>query len=118
MILPPRRRKNKFERRSTGGQSLVPPTVYPADPAAGRPDPEPSVWLASGPPGRVTIRELDAALGQLDAALIVAEQWSEGVRHAAALALAGGLLQDGLTTGQAERFVRGVCAAAEDDEVE
>jgi DNA polymerase-1 len=106
-----------LELRSTGGMTVVPPSVYPAEPKKGRPHPEPCVWHRHDPPRRVAIDELRAAVGAVAAAALLARYWPEGARHDAALALSGGLLRAGWPAEQVERFLRAVCAAAGDPEV-
>ena len=106
-----------LEIRGTGGHTLVPPSIAPADPEHGKVE-EPVVWSAEGGPARVPMAELTVAVGRVAAATLVAGKWPKGSRHAAALALSGGLLQCGWAVADVTRFVRAVCAAAADDEVD
>ncbi|VTT99013.1 dna-directed dna polymerase : DNA polymerase OS=Meiothermus silvanus (strain ATCC 700542 / DSM 9946 / VI-R2) GN=Mesil_1349 PE=3 SV=1: Prim-Pol: DUF3987: DNA_pol_A_exo1: DNA_pol_A [Gemmataceae bacterium] len=128
---PPKRAAEKFsdptntdrskslllELRSTGGQSVVPPSVYPADPEGGHATAEPCVWYRSGEPARVCVKELHAAVSRVASAALIARHWPGGGRHNASLALAGGLLRAGWPEELVEAFVTAVCAAAGDTEL-
>src|SRR5207237_5510389 len=98
--------------RSTGGQTVVAPSVYPVEPAKGHPVPETIVWMADGEPTRLTTAELREAVAETAAAALVARHWKPGTRHNMARALAGGLLRDGTGEDGAARFIGAVCAAA------
>jgi DNA polymerase I-like protein with 3'-5' exonuclease and polymerase domains len=110
-------RTKLLELRSTGGQTVLPPSVYPADPEKGHPEPEPCVWHRHGEPVRVDLGELRSAVAAVAAAALLGRCWPGGARHDAALALAGGLLRAGWAVERVEQFVRAVCAAAGDREV-
>ncbi|MBP3954799.1 DUF3987 domain-containing protein [Gemmata sp. G18] len=110
-------RAKLLELRSSGGQTVVPPSTYPADPAKGHPEPEPCVWHRRDEPARVDLEELRTAVAGVAAAALLARHWPAGARHDAALALAGGLLRAGWAADRVERFVRAVCAGAGDREV-
>ncbi len=97
-----------IELRSTGGQTLVPPSVHPCG--------EPLVWEADGEPGLVGSDVLQDAVASIAAASLIARHWPDGSRHDTALALAGTLLRHGWTEEEAVRFVRVVCECAGDEE--
>ncbi len=97
------------ELRSTGGQTLVPPSVHPSG--------EPYVWDEEGEPARVDLEELLEAVRRLAAAALLARYWpAQGGRHAAAMAVGGLLLRAGLDEEDAARFVEAVAHAAGDEE--
>jgi len=97
------------ELRSTGQQTMVPPSKHPSG--------EELLWHEFGEPGAVAYDGLLAAVGRLAAAALLARFWpGEGVRQDAALALAGGLLLNGFSEEEAEVFVEAVARAAKDDE--
>lgn len=82
------------ELRSTGGQTVVPPSVHP--------DGERYVWGMEGPwggesgPAHITGAELRSRVGCLALATLLAIEWpTRGGRHDAYLALAGALLAEG-----------------------
>ena len=106
-----------LEILSTGSQTVVPPSVLPADAAAGKPE-GPCVWFADGDPAEVPMADLRHAVGAVAAAALLARHWPAGVRHDLALAVSGGLLRAGWRVGRVEVFVRAVCAAAGDGEGE
>ncbi len=106
-----------LELRSTGGQTVVPPSIYPADPEKDHPHAEPCVWHLHGEPAHVDLNVLRVAVRSLAAASLLGRHWPRGSRHDASLALAGGLLRAGWAEERVEKFIRGVCNAADDREV-
>jgi hypothetical protein len=103
--------KTLLELRSTGGQTVVPPSVHETG--------ERIVWHSFGTPPTITVDKLRPAVCNVAAAALIARHWpAKGSRHDLALALAGGLLRGGLTVEQAERFLRAVCVAAQTADVE
>lgn len=106
-----------LEFRSTGGQSIVAPSVYGAEPEKGHPVAEPSVWASHGEPARVSVDVLATAVRAVAAASLFARYWPGGGRHDASLALAGGLLRAGWLEEAVETFIVAVCAAARDTDV-
>jgi P4 family phage/plasmid primase-like protien len=99
------------ELRSTGGQTVVPPSVHPSG--------EHVEFDHEGEPPEVTGEALERAVSRLAAASLIARRWpKQGSRHQAALALAGGLLRAGGTVEETAGFVRAVASAAGDEEVE
>jgi DNA polymerase I-like protein with 3'-5' exonuclease and polymerase domains len=107
-----------IELRSTRSQTVVPPSVYPSEPDKGHPKSEPCVWHHHGDPARVSAEALRTAVRGIAAAALLGRYWPRGSRHDASLALAGALLRAGWPDEMAERFLRAVCAAAADEEVE
>lgn len=98
------------ELRSTGGQTLVPPSVHPEG--------EELMWDAEGQPSRVALTDLLLAVRQFAAAVLLARRWTRGQRDASAMALAGGLLRAGWPVEEVEKFIRLIATAAQDEEVE
>jgi hypothetical protein len=97
------------EVRSTGGQTLVPPSTHPSR--------EQYVWDAEAEPTRLNTTDLLAGAGKVAAAALLARHWPrEGGRQDAALALAGGLARAGWSPGAVETFIRAVATAAGDEE--
>lgn len=87
-------RRTLVEMRSTGGQTVVPPSVHP--------DGERYVWGPEGPwggesgPARISGNELRSRVGCLALATLLSIEWpTRGGRHDAYLALAGALLAEG-----------------------
>jgi DNA polymerase I-like protein with 3'-5' exonuclease and polymerase domains len=100
-----------LELRSTGGQTVVPPSVHPTGEAL--------AWDSFGEPARVSLDELRVACCQVAAAALLARHWpAKGCRHELALALAGGLLRAGWTVGKAQDFLRAVYEAAQTGDIE
>jgi DNA polymerase-1 len=98
------------ELRGARSMTIVPPSVH-------RETGEKIEWHEQGDPAQVEATELRGDLAQVAAAALLARHWPrQGSRHAAALALAGGLLTAGVPAENAERFIAAVAAAARDPE--
>ncbi len=98
-----------IEVRSTGGQTIVPPSTHPSG--------EQYEWESSGQPANVDGAELSTAVARIAAAAILAIHWpKKGSRHSASLALAGMLLRGQWSQEAAREFVSMVAAVAGDDE--
>lgn len=96
----------------TGRQSVLPPSLHPDGTHYGW-------WLdAFGPPHPITPDVLETRMLWINAGALMARHWPEGGRHDCMLAVAGGLLNAGWTTDDAEAWVRIVLHAACDDEME
>ncbi len=98
------------EIRSTGVQTIVPPSVHPSG--------EEIRWEWEDGPGRVEGDALLHAVQQVAAVALLAQHWPRKGRHDASLALAGALLRAGWSQDQVKAFVRAICQAAGDEEVE
>ncbi len=97
------------EIRSTGQQTIVPPSVHPSG--------EIVRWFAKGRSGRVEETLLLLCVKRLAAATLLARHWpNQGSRNDAALALAGMLLQAGWDDAEVEEFISLVAQAAGDEE--
>jgi hypothetical protein len=105
---PAQRVVTLIELRSTGGQTVAPPSVHPSGEAI--------EWEANGDPAHVAIADLQRAVRRTAAAAMLARRWPEGARHDVALALAGLLLRGGMSHADAERFVEVVARVAGDAE--
>lgn len=117
----PRKRNDEdhatlIELRSTGGQTIVTPSVHPTG--------DVYRWDGSLDPAPTTGGELTRIVRRIAAAALLARYWpappppdGHGSRHSIALALAGTLLRGGFTQAEAERFLEAVATAGGDDEV-
>lgn len=90
----PRDRSTLVELRSTGGQTVIPPSIHP--------DGERYVWGPEGTwggehgPALITGQELRSRVGCVALSTLLAIEWpTRGGRHDAYLALAGALLAEG-----------------------
>jgi bifunctional DNA primase/polymerase-like protein len=98
-----------LELRSTGQQTVVPPSVHPSG--------ELIEWDSRKRPAKVDGGELRSATARLAAATLFARHWpSKGSRNAAAMALAGTLLRAGRDEIEVGDFVAAVARAAGDEE--
>lgn len=103
-----------IELRSTGGQTVVPPSRYTSGDSSLE-----LRWESFETPGPVTADVLLLAVARVAAITMLATHWKQaGSRHVTALALAGTLLRGGLSIPDAEAFIESVCDAADDEEVE
>jgi hypothetical protein len=104
-------RKSLAELRSTGGQTVVPPSVHPSG--------EPIHWYKFLRPAHARTAELRAATAKVASAALLVRYWpNEGSRQDLAMGLAGGLLRAGWNEPDVETFIRTVTAAVGDEEIE
>jgi hypothetical protein len=104
-------RKMLVELRSTGGQTVVPPSVHPSG--------ETIRWHEFTDPAHAKAAGLLAAVARVASAALLVRHWPKvGSRQDAALGLAGGLLRARWRERDVEIFLRAVAAAAGDDEIE
>lgn len=97
------------ELRSTGTQTLVPPSTNPSG--------ERATYDADGEPAEVDGAVLLRAVAQLATAALLARYWpAEGARHDAALALSGFLLRGGLEDATTSRIIAAAAEVAGDSE--
>lgn len=93
------------------GHTLFPGSTHPSG--------EPVTWDADGDPLRIETADLVRGLHRLATAVLLARHWPPaGLRHKAALALAGGLLRAGWSIEETEEFLQTVAHAAGDDETD
>ncbi len=105
-----------IELRSTGCQTVAPPSLHPSG--------EVVRWERGDPgrgeecePGIVTGAALRRAVGRVAAAALLARRWpGEGQRDEAAKDLAGLLLRGGWDAPETDRFIRLVARLAGDEE--
>lgn len=99
-----------LEVRSTGCQTLFPPSVHPEG--------ETIEFFKEGEPAFIEQAHLLEAIGKLAAVSLLARHWPrEGSRQEAALALAGGLFRWGWDEENINLFLGAVAFAAGDDEI-
>lgn len=96
------------EMRSTGVQTVVPPSVHPTG--------ELLEWGSYGEPTRVDAATLRRSVAEVAAVALVARHWPTGSRHDATLALAGALLRRGYRLDAATGIVEAICLIAGDEE--
>jgi hypothetical protein len=101
--------KMLVELRSTGGQTVSPPSVHPSG--------EMIAWDSEGEPATVAAGDLQVAVAKVAAAALIARHWpAEGSRHEAARALAGLLLRAEWTEEAVITFIEAIITAARDPE--
>lgn len=100
------------EARSTGRQTVFPPSTHPSG--------ELTEWDRNGKPGTIAAVVLQFAVTQLAAASLLVRHWPEqGSRHDASLYLAGVLIgQLHWSIPDAADFIEAVCVAAGDEEAQ
>jgi len=98
-----------IEFRSTGSQTMVPPSIHPNG--------ELLTWSGGGTPAQVDGGALLNAVRKIAAAALLARHWTGG-RHNVAMALSGALLRSGMPESDARDFVEAVAEAADDEELD
>jgi hypothetical protein len=98
------------ELRSTGGQTVVPPSIHPTG--------ENYIWHGELTPSTVSGDDLLKGVRELAACALIARHWKRGQRHDTSLALAGTLLRAKWPRIRVERFIRLAATAANDEEVD
>lgn len=98
------------ELRSTGAQTIVPPSLHPSG--------EDYIWHEEGEAVKVSLDSLQTSVSTLAACAITSRHWQEGKRHDSALALSGILLRAGWSIEKVEHFITTAASVAQDDEIE
>ena len=98
------------ELRSTGGQTLVPPSIHPSG--------EAYKWDGGLAPATVDGNMLMERVSKLAACALVARHWKRGQRNQTALALSGTLLRAGWDRQKVENFIRLAATTTGDEEVD
>ncbi|HHY08472.1 MAG TPA: bifunctional DNA primase/polymerase, partial [Corynebacteriales bacterium] len=94
-----------LEIRSTGGQTMVPPSIHPSG--------EKVTWMGKGKPKELANVELQKAARLSAAAALLAKHWpKEGTRQDAALHLSGALAHAGWSLEDIKGFIEAVVDAA------
>jgi DNA polymerase I-like protein with 3'-5' exonuclease and polymerase domains len=97
--------KKLVELRSSGGQTVVPPSVHESG--------EVVVWHTFDHPAQIDFVELIVAVRSVAAAALLARHWPDkGSRHDARLALSGALTRAGWSEERVTKLVRAVTIAA------
>lgn len=98
-----------LEIRSTGQQTLAPPSTHPSG--------ERLRWEKNGPPAKVKADKLVRGTKLVAAAALLARHWpAQGSGNEAALALAGTLLRAGWSLEATAGFIEATARAAGDEE--
>jgi hypothetical protein len=97
------------EIRSTGGQTIVPPSTHP--------DGDAYRWEADGPAARVAFPDLHRAVALTATAALMGRYWpDQGMRHDAALHWSGFLLRGGVALEDVELLISTAADIAHDSE--
>ena len=101
-----------LEVRSTGAQSVVPPSKHPDNDLYRTKSP-------NHPTLTISLADLYKAAARTATAALFARHWQVGGRHEKTLALTGALLNSGWPDNEVIRFITAVvCAAKDDDEMD
>ncbi|WP_427365675.1 phage/plasmid primase, P4 family [Candidatus Caldatribacterium saccharofermentans] len=97
------------EIRSTGAQTVFPPSVHPSG--------EQVRWVEDGDPAPVDFATLRHAVAKLAACVLLSRYYpAKGSRQFAVMALSGWLLRCGWTDDEVREFLEALCTLAEDEE--
>ena len=88
-----------IELRGTGGQTVIPPSTHPSG--------EVYEWSSIRRPAKVSLNDLERAVAELAACVLIARHWPSDGRHEFTLALEGFLLKGGLDQTAVTRVVQG-----------
>jgi len=98
-----------LELRSTGQQSLAPPSIHPSG--------ERIRWMKRGEPARVSPDKLRIVVERMAAATLLARRWKEGVRSEITLSLSGALLRASWKKETVSQFIKAIVLATRDKEL-
>lgn len=97
------------EIRSTGGQTVFPPSVHPSG--------EVVSWHEEGEPSEVTYERLKRAVAKMASCVLLSRHYpAQGGRQFAAMALAGWLLRNGWSREDVSEFILALAHLAGDSE--
>lgn len=100
-----------IEIRSNGGQTVIPPSYWQDDATGAL---APRLWTCDGPPGHVDPKFLLRAVEVIAGMSLLAQALkAEGIRHDAAMALAGGLARSGWSDEAVRGFTMKICEVAD-----
>ncbi|MER9212839.1 phage/plasmid primase, P4 family [Mesorhizobium sp. M0663] len=95
------------ELRSTGGQTMFPPSVHPSG--------ERLSWTEEGQPFEIDGEFLLQCVRCLALASLIMRHWQDGLRNVLGLRVPGALLTHGWTEAEVEKLVRKVATKCGDD---
>ncbi len=100
------------EIRSTGGQTVFPFSTHESG--------ESIEWLTDGEPRKIEAKDLRRCVALLSSACALSKYWIKGsrLRHKLSLAVSGAFLRNGFTENETINFIRAVCVASNDEELE
>ena len=99
------------ELRSTGGQTVVPPSVHESG--------ESVTWYQSDQLAMVDLTDLQTAVRTVAAVALLARHWPDkGLRQDAYMALAGGLLRAGWNQEKIQDVIQALACTTNDEELE
>ena len=98
------------ELRSTGSQTMLPPSVHPSGHAL-------RFTEIRDTADAIDFEELTACVRQIAACSLVAQNWQAGSRHQLALGLSGLMLKAGIGKEVAETIIAVICKVTADTEV-
>jgi hypothetical protein len=98
------------EIRSTGGQTVFPPSVHEHGEAV--------EWFKDGEPRKIEPGELRRAVALLASACIILKFWTKQshLRHNLSLAISGAFLRNGFTEAETKNFIKAICFVSNDEE--
>lgn len=98
------------EIRSTGGQTIIQPSVHPSG--------EFYEWSGELDPPKIEADKLRDSVARLAACSLICRYWRKGKRHHATLALSGWLFRNGWKLEKVSHFINALATVANDEELE
>lgn len=110
-FIDPEPRENEkakiIEFRSTGLQTMVPPSVHPSG--------ETVEWYGPLTPSMLDPQTLKEAVAELAAVALISRRWLKGIKQDMALLLSGALASGGVPLEKAERIIEAISTIAQDE---
>ena len=103
--------KTLVELRSTGSQTMIPPSIHPSGQKL-------KFTFIDDTATQLDFNDLQVQVSKIAALSLIARHWREGVRHSLALGVAGLLLKSDHNEGHSKEIITAICEVTGDDELD
>ena len=100
-----------IELRSTGSQTMIPPSIHPSGQKLKFTFLDDTVTL-------LDFNDLQVQVRKIAALSLIARRWKEGIRHSLTLGVAGLLLKTDHDKAEVEEIISSICEITDDDELQ